>query len=127
MISVDAPIGTFPVPSNAHVLTNITCSGQTIIGLTSVTPSQVSSFYGSALPRAGYTISTNTLIPASLSGLPGSAAEVDFTGHGLKGTIDAESNAAALASMPASAFPSGTDKNVAWISVAPPGEGAGCS
>jgi hypothetical protein len=45
----------------------------------------VSSFYAQALPRAGYTITVNSVI--SQSG--GTVAFIQFTGHGVKGTIDA--------------------------------------
>ena len=50
-----------------------------------VTPAKVSSFYAQALPRAGYTITVNSVL--SQSG--GTVAFIQFTGHGVKGTIDA--------------------------------------
>jgi hypothetical protein len=123
-IRVDAPIGSFPIPHEAQVLANGTCDKQIIIELGSVTPSQTSSFYVSELPRAGYKITGNTLLTdTGNTALPGSVAEIEFTGHGYKGTIAALSNMGALASMgpsPAS-VPSDIAKNFITISLTPPG------
>ena len=55
--------------------------------LSSVTAAEAVSFYTSALPRAGYTITTNSLSPVG-SGAEGALA---FSGHGYKGTIVADS------------------------------------
>ncbi len=52
-VSVGGSLGSFPIPAHAKVVENITESGQTVIILGSVSPSEVSSFYASALPRAG--------------------------------------------------------------------------
>jgi hypothetical protein len=52
----------------------------------------VSSFYTSALPRAGYTITLNVLSHTNT----GADAEISFTGHGYKGSISA------LSELPAS-------------------------
>jgi len=125
---VDAPIGGFPVPHGAQVLFNSACDKQVIVGLRSVTPSQASSFYIAALPRAGYKITGNTQITETGSGRPGAAAEIDFTGHGYKGTITAASNLGALGSTspsPAS-LPSYMAKNFIEITLTPPGA-TGCA
>jgi len=66
----------------------VTAGKQTVILLGSVTPAAVSSFYMSALPQAGYKITENTL--TTVSG--GTGAAIEFTGHGYKGIISAESN-----------------------------------
>ena len=60
------------------------CQG-TIVIFDLVTPAKVSSFYAQALPRAGYTITANSVISQSGS----TVAFIQFTGHGVKGTIDA--------------------------------------
>ena len=54
-----------------------------------VTPENVSSFYATALPRAGYTISINSVVTENGD----TAAIINFSGHGYKGTIDAETKA----------------------------------
>lgn len=89
-VSVGGSLGSFPIPAHAKVVENITEGGQTVILLGSVSPSEVSSFYASALPRAGYKITMNTL--ATMNNNTGAA--IEFTGHGYKGTISAESNIA---------------------------------
>lgn len=127
-VSVNAPIGSFPIPHGAQVMVNVTCGKQIIIELTSVTPSTASSFYNSALPRDGYKITGNTLIDGSESGLPGNAAGIEFSGHGYKGEITALSNLGALASASpsdAGGLPSGASKNFLTVTLTPPGA-AGC-
>ena len=89
-VSVGGPIGSFPIPTHAKVVENITEGNETVILLGSVSPSEVSSFYAAALPRAGYKITMNTL--ATMNNETGAA--IEFTGHGYKGTIGADSNLA---------------------------------
>ena len=122
-ISVDAPIGSFPIPPSAQVIYNGTCDKQIIIELGSVTPAQASGFYTSALPQAGYKITGNSLVAASGTGLPGSAAMIEFTGRGYKGTISAVANMGALASTGPSPVPvpSSFAKNFLAIALTPPG------
>jgi tRNA(Ile2) C34 agmatinyltransferase TiaS len=67
------------------VAENIASAPGAIVFFDHVTPAKVSSFYAQALPRAGYTITANSVI--SQSG--GTVAFIQFTGHGVKGTIDA--------------------------------------
>jgi hypothetical protein len=128
MVSVDAPIGSFPVPHGAQVLFNSTCGREVIIELTSITPTQASSFYNSVLPSDGYKITGNTLVDGSESGLPGAAAGIEFTGHGYKGEVAALSNLGALSSTGPSAagLPSGVTKNFLTITLTPPGP-TGCA
>ena len=91
-VTVNAPIGSFPVPPGATVLENFAYNNQIAIILSSVSPAEASSFYLSALPRTGYKITGNTLVTGSGSVSTGPASEIDFTGHGYKGTIGAISN-----------------------------------
>ena len=50
----------------------------------SVVPADVSRFYATALPKAGYSVSTNSML--TKGGDHG--AYIEFSGHGFKGTID---------------------------------------
>jgi hypothetical protein len=123
-VSVDAPIGSFQIPHGAQVIANTSCGKQIIIELGSVTPAQASSFYVSELPRAGYKITGKTLLnDAGNPALPGSEAEIEFTGHGYKGTIAALSNMGALASRGPSpvSVPSSIANNFLTISLTPRG------
>jgi hypothetical protein len=122
-ISVDAPIGSFPIPPAAQVLFNSTCDKQIVIELGSVTPAQASSFYTAALPQAGYKITSNSLLAETGTGLPGSVATIEFTGRGYKGTISALANLGALSSTgPSPApVPSSIAKNFLAIELTPPG------
>jgi hypothetical protein len=87
-VTVGGSLGSFPIPAGSQVVENVT-SGRTIeLVLGSVTPSRVSSFYASALPRAGFAVASNTLATgSSITGV-----SIEFTGHGYKGTIGALSN-----------------------------------
>ncbi len=78
-------VGSFPIPARAKVAENVASASGAIVFFDQVTPAKVSSFYAQALPRAGYTITTNSVV--SQSG--GTVAFIQFTGHGVKGTIDA--------------------------------------
>jgi hypothetical protein len=67
------------------VAENIASSQETVIIFDKITPARVSSFYAHALPQDGYTVTTNSVV--SQSG--GTAAIIQFTGHGFSGNIDA--------------------------------------
>ena len=84
-IKVAGDVGSFPVPAGANVAENIASSQETVIIFDKITPARVSSFYARALPQDGYTITTNSVV--SQSG--GTAAIIQFTGHGFAGNIDA--------------------------------------
>ena len=84
-IKVAGEVGRFPVPAGANVAENIASSQETVIIFDKITPAKVSSFYARALPQDGYTITTNSVV--SQSG--GTAAIIQFTGHGFSGNIDA--------------------------------------
>jgi hypothetical protein len=122
-ISVDAPIGSFPVPHGAQVAGNIACGKQLIIQLGSVTPRQAQAFYASALPRAGYIIASNTLSSDPNTGAAQAMAEIIFAGHGYSGLIIALANLgagpSASPSMPA--LPSDLTKNTVEITLSPSG------
>ena len=84
-LKVSGEFGSFPIPARAKVVENVASDPGAIVFFDQVTPAKVSSFYAQALPRAGYTITVNSVI--SQSG--GTVAFIQFTGHGVKGTIDA--------------------------------------
>ena len=84
-LKVSGESGSFPIPARAKVVENVASDPGAIVFFDQVTPAKVSSFYAQALPRAGYTITVNSVI--SQSG--GTVAFIQFTGHGVKGTIDA--------------------------------------
>jgi hypothetical protein len=73
-------LGTFPVPAAAKVAENI--SGLVVFG--SITPADVARFYATALPQAGYTVTTNSMLQKGGD----TGAFIVFTGHGYKGTVD---------------------------------------
>ena len=92
MIKVTGSVGSFPVPAGAKVTENIAIDQKDIIvAFGSVTPANVSSFYATALPRAGYTISGNSVVTQG----GGTVAFIFFSGHGYKGDIGALSKAPA--------------------------------
>src|ERR1700722_427893 len=86
MITVTGSVGRFPVPAGAKVTENIAIDQKdVVVAFNSVTPANVSSFYATALPRAGYTISGNSVVTQGGS----IVAFVFFSGHGYKGDIGA--------------------------------------
>jgi len=87
MIQVSGMVGRFPVPAGAKVAENISSSSskEIVVIFGAISPAKVSAFYAQALPKAGYTISGNSVITASGT----VAAAIQFAGHGFKGNIDA--------------------------------------
>jgi hypothetical protein len=77
---VKMPLKSFPVPASARVVENM--AGLLVFGL--VTPADVSRFYATALPQAGYTVMTNSMLHKGGD----YGAYIVFTGHGYKGTVD---------------------------------------
>lgn len=121
-VRVDAPIGSFPIPSAAEVVANMPCGKQLLVELGSVTPAQASSFYTAALPQAGYQITVNTLTSDPNTGAAQGMAEFTFTGHGYTGLIIAMANLDAGASAaPMADLPSNIAKNAVEISLTPTG------
>jgi outer membrane receptor protein involved in Fe transport len=84
MLAVEGDVHSFPVPADAKVAQNIGVGGQIIIIFGTVTPAKVSSFYRQALPKAGYTVSTDSVISQGGN----TVVLIQFTGHGIKGNID---------------------------------------
>lgn len=122
VVKVDASIGSFPIPSGAQVVENISGDKLTGMVLSSVTSSEMSSFYASALPRAGYKITST-----EQAGGAGTATIV-FTGRKYIGEVSATSGGLGkVPSLPAGAHAaicpgvnlSSIGKNVAWVSLAP--------
>jgi hypothetical protein len=74
--------GSFPVPAGAKVVENVASGQQIVVLFNSVSPANVSRFYGTALPKAGYTVSGNSVVDES-----GTVAFIQFSGHGYKGNI----------------------------------------
>jgi len=85
MIQVSGDVGSVPVPAGAKVAENIASSQETVVFFSMITPAKVSSFYARALPQAGYTVTTNSVVSQSGN----TVAFIQFTGHGFKGNIDA--------------------------------------
>ena len=98
-------LGSFPIPSGAQVATNLACGKGDIIEAGPVTPAAAAAFYTSALPKAGYVITENTLGSVPGSGTPNDIETVIFTGHRYSGVIIAMANlnsaATGAPSMPA--------------------------
>jgi hypothetical protein len=87
-VSVDAPIGSFPVPPGATVVANVIDNGKVEIVLTGVSAQEASTFYTAALPAAGYTITSNATVTGTTFS---AAAAIKFTGHRYSGDIGAVS------------------------------------
>ncbi len=83
-VTVKGKIGSFPIPAAAKVGENLSGGSSLILIFGLVTPADVARFYATALPQAGYTITSNALV--SQGGQHG--ALVQFTGKGYKGNIE---------------------------------------
>ncbi|WP_322747652.1 MULTISPECIES: hypothetical protein [unclassified Frankia] len=77
----NVPAG-FPIPPGAKVNGGTAGTSQSTVALTGVSDTAVAKFYRTALPAAGYTITSDNQIP-------GLATAMGFSGHGVTGTIDA--------------------------------------
>jgi hypothetical protein len=111
MLQVTGPVGSCPVPAGAKVAENIGGGQQVVVMFSLVTPAKVSSFYAQALPKAGYTISANSVISEGGDDV----ALIQFTGHGVKGNIDTQAKVTG-ASL---GVPGLGRKNVTAISLSP--------
>ncbi len=85
MLTVQGTLGTFPVPAAAKVGENMSGGQSVIVVFGSIAPADVARFYATALPQAGYTVTSNALV--SKGGQNG--ALIVFSGHGYKGNIEA--------------------------------------
>ena len=84
MLTVKGKIGSFPVPKAAKVGENMSGGSSLLVVFGLVAPADVARFYATALPQAGYSVTSNSLV--SQGGQNG--AIVAFTGHGYKGNIE---------------------------------------
>jgi len=85
MLAVKGTLGTFPVPAAAKVGENISGGQSVVVVFGLVAPADVARFYATALPQAGYTVTTNSQV--SKGGQNG--ALIAFSSHGYKGNIEA--------------------------------------
>jgi hypothetical protein len=83
-LQINGKIGSFPVPAAAKVGENVSGGSSLLVVFGSVTPADVARFYATALPQAGFTVTSNSLL--TQGGQHG--AIIAFTGHGFKGNID---------------------------------------
>jgi hypothetical protein len=83
-IAVKWSLGTFPVPAAARVVENLGGRQAFVLVFGLVAPAEVSRFYGTALPRAGFTVTTNAMLDKGGD----TGAYIVFTGHGFKGSIN---------------------------------------
>ena len=84
VLEVKGKIGSFPVPKAAKVGENMSGGTSLLVVFGLVAPVDVARFYATALPQAGFTVTSNALL--SQGGQSG--AIVQFTGHGFKGNIE---------------------------------------
>jgi hypothetical protein len=84
MITVKGKIGNFPVPATAKVGENLSGASSLLVVFGLVAPADVARFYATALPQAGFTVTSNSLVSQGAQ----NGAIVQFTGHGFKGNIE---------------------------------------
>jgi hypothetical protein len=116
-----AGLGSFPIPSGAHVEASLACGKGDIVEAGPVTPSVASAFYASALPKAGYTVTNDTLGSDPTTGAPKGIATVMFSGHRYSGVIIAMADLSSAGSGTASApaLSGSLTHNVLEITIAP--------
>ena len=83
-ITLKGKLGSFPIPEAAKVGENISGGSSLLLIFGSVAPPDVARFYATALPQAGFTVTSNALV--SQGGQHG--AILQFTGKGYKGSIE---------------------------------------
>jgi hypothetical protein len=83
-ITVSGSLGSFVIPASAKVAENIAGGQSIVIVFGEVAPADVARFYATALPKAGYSVSTNAMMTKGGD----SGALIEFSGHGYKGNID---------------------------------------
>jgi hypothetical protein len=108
MLTIQGTLGTFPVPKDAKVGENISGGQSVIVVFGLIAPVDVARFYATALPQAGYAVTTNSLVSRG----PQNGAVIVFTGHGYKGNIESVNQVAG----PAIA---GIGQNVTTIVISP--------
>jgi hypothetical protein len=85
MLTVQGKLGTFPIPAAAKVGENIAGGTSVILIFGMIAPADVARFYATALPQAGFSVTSNALV--SKGGQNG--ALIVFSGRGYKGNIEA--------------------------------------
>ena len=108
MLTIQGTLGSFPVPASAKIGENMSGGQSAIVVFGLVVPADVARFYATALPQAGYTVTTNSLVSRG----PQNGAVIAFTGHGYKGNIESVNQVAG----PAIA---GLGQNVTTIVISP--------
>ena len=83
-IAVKGKLGSFPVPAKAKVVENIAGGQSLVVVFGLIDPADVARFYATALPQAGFTVTSNSLVSKGNQ----NGALIMFTGHGYKGTIE---------------------------------------
>ena len=83
-LTVHGKLGSFPVPEAAKIGENMSGGSALVVVFGSIAPPDVSRFYATALPQAGYAVTSNSLV--SSRGQNG--ALIVFSGHGYKGNIE---------------------------------------
>ena len=84
MITVKGKIGSFPIPAAAKVGENTSGGSSLLVVFGLVAPADVARFYATALPQAGFTVTSNSLVSRGAQ----NGAIIQFTGHGFKGNIE---------------------------------------
>ena len=84
-LQVKGKLGSFPVPAAAKIGENMSGGSALVLVFGLVAPADVSRFYATALPKAGFTVTSNSLV--SQHGQNG--ALIQFNGHGYRGNIEA--------------------------------------
>jgi hypothetical protein len=106
-LTVTGKLGSFPVPKAAKIGEKISGGSSLILVFGSVAPADVARFYGTALPQAGYTVTSNSLVTQGSQ----HGAVVLFSGHGYKGDIEA------VDQFPGAAIAGLGDTNVTTVTV----------
>jgi len=94
-LEVGGKVGRFPVPAGAKVGENISTGNEIAIMFAKVVPAKVSSFYAQALPKAGYTVTSN-----SSASEGGGMILIQFTGHGYTGEVTTMAKASSDETLP---------------------------
>ena len=84
MLTLKGKLASFPVPAAALVGENISGGSSLVVVFGKVTPADVARFYATALPQAGFTVTSNALVSQGAQ----NGAVVQFTGKGYKGNIE---------------------------------------
>jgi hypothetical protein len=84
MLTVKGKIGTFPIPAAAKIGEDTSGGSSLLVVFGLVAPVDVARFYATALPQAGFTVTSNSLVSRGAQ----NGALIRFTGHGFKGNIE---------------------------------------